>query len=884
MPTAPRRRAARFLPFALLLSLLSAAPSFQVEAQNPARPVPLPARVAPELQRAGGSELRALRVSVTNETAFRQWLGGIRPGAVAEVEPRHPKMLRVRGIGAAALAESPWVLFVQGADRKARPERELGGLDLGANKVTAVHARYPTLTGQGLTVSVKESPLDVADLDFRGRLLEADPLAPLLNSHSTTMATIIAGAGNSSPDGRGVAWRARIAQSSYDNLLPDDGVQLAARGVSVQNHSYGVEVENFYGLEARAYDQQARQYPTLLHVFSSGNSGQRPAPAGPYAGLDSLANLTGEFKNAKNTLSVGVTDALGSVNPLSSRGPAADGRIKPELVAFGDGGSSDAAALVSGISLLVQQAHQQRRGTLPTAALVRAALLNSADDVGRPQVDFVAGYGQADALGAVQTMLDGRFMEGTATTGQERVFSITVPAGVHRLKITLAWTDPEAAAGTATALINDLDLTLRRTATSQQWLPWTLSAYPHRDSLARPARRRPNHRDNAEQITLDAPVAGTYELRVRGFAVPQGPQAFSVVYELESGLYWVAPTKARGLEAAGAGQLLRWQWAGPATTARLEYKPAGQAAWMVLSANVNLADKLYRWTAPNATQSGQLRLVAAATTALSDTFFVARPLALAVAYSCPQEALLTWRRVPGATQYQVYALGATHLEPLRRLTDTTLLLTTAEITARYFAVAPVLSGRVGPRGASEDILQENHGCYVRSFTPRLLVTDSVRFDLTLGSVYRLQAVALERRQPDGSFLEILSLNPVPGLALELADPAAPAGYSQYRARLTLSSGAVVYSQPERVFRVSEAPEVLVYPVPLVAGEPLRIVLPPNETADVRLFDLTGRLLLAEATKVGVIKRIATGALRPGTYLLRIRLHSGPEITRRFTVL
>ncbi|NVO31058.1 S8 family serine peptidase [Hymenobacter lapidiphilus] len=884
MPTAPLRRAARFLPFALLFTLLSAALSFQVEAQSPVRPVPTPARMAPELRRPGSSGLRALRVSVSNETAFRQWLGRSHPGAVAEAEPRQPNMLRVRGVGAAALVESPSVLFVQSADRKARPERELGGLDLGANKVTAVHARYPTLTGQGLTVSVKESPLDIADLDFKGRLLEADPLASLLNPHATIMATIIAGGGNTSPDGRGVAWQARIAQSSYDNLLPDDGALLAARGVSVQNHSYGVEVENFYGLEARAYDQQARQYPTLLHVFSSGNSGPRPAPAGSYAGLDSVANLTGEFKNAKNSLSVGVTDALGVVNPFSSRGPAADGRVKPELVAFGDGGSSDAAALVSGISLLVQQAHQQRRGTLPGAALVRATLLNSADDVGRPQVDFVAGYGQADALGAVQTMLDGRFMESTATTGQERVFSVTVPAGVHRLKITLAWTDPEAAAGTATALINDLDLTLRRPATNQNWLPWTLSAYPHRDSLARPARRRPNHRDNAEQITLDTPVAGTYELRVRGFAVPQGPQAFSVAYEFETGLSWVAPNKARGLEAAGAGQLLRWQWAGPATTARLEYKPAGQPVWAVLSPSVNLADKLYRWTAPDATQPGQLRLVAGTTTVVSDTFFVARPLALTVAYSCPQEALLTWRRVPGATQYRVYALGATMLMPLRSVADTVLVLTASEAAARYFAVAPVIGGRVGMRGPTQDLEQAGNGCYVRTFLPRQLVTDTVQFDLTLGSTFRVQTIALQRRRPDGNFEDVQLLNAGAATSLVLIDPDPVTGYAQYRARLRLDNGSEVYSQPERVFRVTDAAAVLIYPVPVVAGEPLRIVLPPNETAKVRLFDMMGRLLRNEVAEVGIIKRIATDALRPGTYLLRIRLHSGPEITRRVMVL
>ncbi|WP_165768294.1 S8 family serine peptidase [Hymenobacter amundsenii] len=881
MSTASFCHVGRLLLFFLVSSTTAELAYGQAPAAATSRPAPVQ-RLAPGLQAAATG--RVLRVSVTDEAAFRQWLARTSPQATALAEPHHAGLLRVWGLAAGTLAACPWVGFVEAADRLARPERELGAADFGANKVTAVHARYPTLTGLGLTVSVKESPLDVADLDFKGRLLDPDPLASLLNSHSTIMATIIAGGGNSSPDGRGVAWRARIAQASYDNLLPDDGAQLAAQQVSVQNHSYGVSVENFYGLEARAYDEQARQYPNLLHVFSSGNSGHLPAPAGPYAGLDSLGNLTGEFKNAKNSLSVGATDGLGQVNPRSSRGPAADGRVKPELVAYGDGGSSDAAALVSGISLLVQQAHQQRRsGVMPAAALVRAALLNTADDVGRPQVDFIAGYGQADALGAVQTMLEGRFVEGTAITGQERVFTITVPAGTHRLKVTLAWTDPEAAVNAATTLINDLDLTLRRPATGQQWLPWTLSAYPHPDSLARPARRRSNHRDNAEQITLDLPVAGTYELRVRGYQVPQGPQAFSVAYEFESGLTWIAPTKTNNLKAATT-ELLRWQWAGPATAARLEYRPLGQTAWSTLSSTVNLTDKLFRWATPATTQPGQLRLVAGSTTVVSDTFFVGRPLALSVAYSCPQEALLTWRRVPGATQYQVYALGATHLESFRRLTDTVLVLTTNELTARYFAVAPVMRGRVGPRGASEDVQQEDHGCYVRSFVPRLLVTDTVRFDLTLGSTFRLQAVTLERQLPDGSFVGVQTFEPVPGTTLALADPAAPAGYSRYRASLSLSNGATVYSQQERVFRVTAAPEVLVYPVPVVAGEPLRIVLPPDQAADVRVFDLTGRLHLSETVEVGIIKRIATGTLLPGTYLLRIRLRSGAEITRRITVL
>lgn len=867
----------RYLCFLLLIAGILRGSSGRAQTV-PTRPS---VRLAPGLEPGRGG--RVLRVSVSDEAAFQQWLRQNHPRAQARPEPRHARLWQVRGATAAELSQCPYVSFVEAADRAAQAERQVNGADFAANKVTPVHARYPQLTGQGLTVSVKESPLDVSDIDFKGRLLSPEPQGPMLNSHSTIMTTLIAGGGNSAPSGKGAAWRARIAQSSYDNLLPDDVATLASQGVSVQNHSYGVSVENFYGLEARAYDQQVLQRPELLHVFSSGNSGNQPAPAGPYTALAGVANLTGQFKNSKNTLTVGATDALGQVAPLSSRGPAADGRIKPELVAFGDGGTSDAAALVSGISLLAQHAYLIQQGKLPSAALVKAALLNSADDTGRPNPDFTAGYGQADALGAVETVLDRRFWEGSVGQGQEQVFTITVPAGVHRVKATLVWTDPEAAANAAATLVNDLDLTLRRVADKQSWLPWTLSAFPHLDSLALPARRRANHRDNAEQITLDVPTAGTYELRVRGYQVPQGPQAFSMAYEFESGLTWIDPTPARTLRAAEAS-LLRWQWAGPATAARLEYRPVGQTAWTTLAPSVNLAQQSYRWTPPETAQAAQLRLVYGAGAAESDTFFVARPLALHVGYSCPEETMLSWEPVPGATQYQLYRLGTTHMEPYRVLADTVVALPPADAAARYYAVAPWVGGRVRERGLTANVSSENNGCYIQSFLPTQPVADNVRFDLLLGTTYRLRSVTLERRGTANTFSAVESRSPVPGTALTLADPNPTPGHGDYRVRLDLDNGRTYYSDVETVFFVRNTADVLVYPVPVVAGEPLTVVGPQDQLLHIRVFDLTGRLRLDVTTSSSNLQTLDTHGLGRGTFLLRMSAPGSREVTRRILVL
>ena len=128
--------------------------------------------------------------------------------------------------------------------------------------------------------------------------------------------------------------------------------------------------------------------PALVHVFSSGNSGSTASVAGLYGGIAGFANLTGSFKMAKNIITVGATDSFNIVAALSSKGPAFDGRVKPEMVAFGEDGTSGAAALVSGTAALIQHAYKSTYKNLPTAALVKAILLNSADDIGEKYVDL----------------------------------------------------------------------------------------------------------------------------------------------------------------------------------------------------------------------------------------------------------------------------------------------------------------------------------------------------------------------------------------------------------------------------------------------------------------------------------------------------------------
>jgi hypothetical protein len=856
-----------------------------------ALPVPaqqIASRLAPAVRAAmqHGSAPAAVRLRVRDAAAFRQWAGQALPQAQVRAAAGSPATLTVSQLTArqvATLAASPLVEFVDVPDRQAHDERLLGGADLTVNNLRAVQRRYPALTGQGLVVSIKENPLDATDLDFRGRLLNTPAGTVIESVHASIMATLIAGAGNSGPAGEGAARQAGIASSSYANLLPDANADLTRLGVSVQNHSYGTGIENYYGLEALGYDQQTRQLPTLLHVFSSGNSGTSASSDGLYKGLAGVANLTGQFKMSKNSLAVGATDGLGQVAALSSRGPAYDGRVKPELVAYGDAGSSDASALGSGAALLVQQAYRDSQGgALPPAALVKAALINSARDVGQPAVDFASGFGQLDALKAVRTMLEGRYQTGSVTQAQERVFNLTVPAGTQLVKVTLTWTDPEAAANAAQALVNDLDLDVLGPGASR-WLPWCLSTYPSLDSLARPARRRPDHLNNVEQVTISLPAAGTYQLRVRGYAVPSGPQAFSLAYEVVApGFEWLTPSAIRNVRPGQATQL-RWEYAGPATSAQLAYRPIGRAAWRVITASLDPAQRTYSWAVPDTTTLAQLRCVVGSQAYVSDTFALARPLPVRVGYVCTDETLLTWPATPGATQYQLYRLGANFLEPFQVVADTLLRVLPAPNAGRYFAVAPVVGGKLAERGATSNLAEAGVSCYIRSFLPRFPIADTAQLILSLSTRYNLQTVQLQRLGP-GGFQTIQTLNPVTQLTTLFTDLTATVGLNRYRVLGQDVAGRSFISDTIEVQLVRRG-ELLVFPIPAVVGQALQVAGEPGVPLQVSLYDALGRLART-GTLSGALNLLDTNGLAPGVYLLRAMptTGGGPARTRRVVLV
>ena len=190
---------------------------------------------------------------------------------------------------------------------------------------------------------------------------------------------------------------------------------------------------------------------------------------------------------------------------FSSRGPTADGRIKPDLVAPGthlsgigwqatgssfDGtgvcgtaqspmgvffpgtaysassGTSHAAPAVSGLAAAARWAYRRAIGPYPSAAMVKAMLIGGATPLTgsgagvAPGVD--QGFGMARLQGAATA---GRWFDDEPVvftqSGQSftRTFDVTDPS--QPVRVTLAWTDaPGPLVGAP--YVNDLDLEVSR--------------------------------------------------------------------------------------------------------------------------------------------------------------------------------------------------------------------------------------------------------------------------------------------------------------------------------------------------------------------------------------------------------------------------------------
>jgi hypothetical protein len=765
-----------------------------------------------------------------------------------------------------ALLAHPDIVFA-GIVRQAHEELVINDIDLGSNNISAIADNYPGINGAGINVSVKEDKYDEADLDLLGRSFTSVPPSDKISGHATIMATLIGGNGNSFIRGLGSAPAVKFTSSNFARLLPDTATAFKIYQISVQNHSYGTGIENFYGIEAEAYDKQVYETDSLIHVFSSGNIGTTTPSTGLYSGIANSANLSGTFKQAKNVLVVGGTGRTNIPEALSSAGPAYDGRIKPEIIADGEDGTSGAAALTTGAIALLQQAYKKQFNKLPSAALIKSVLINSADDIGIPAVDYKTGYGKLNALEALRTINDSRFKNGSVANKQQTTYQLTVPQNCRELKVSLAWADVPAALNAPAALINDLDLYIT-TSSGSTLLPWTLNTFPNPDSLVKPAIRARDSLNNTEQVTLQNPLAGIYTIHILGNKVITASQFFYIAYQvrLVNQFEWTSPSGSNKIFAA-EDNYLRWQNTYNTTKGNLSISYDHGITWAKI-ADVNLKNNFYKWTAPDIFMPAMLKMSINGTNHISKEFVISKPLSLNVGYNCTDGTLLHWNPQPGATGYTIYTIKDNVLQQLATSADTSVIIPAQMQSSKYFAVSARGNGFEGIKSFTIDATSQGVGCYVKALLANVADNRSIALNLTLGSVLNLKSITWEKLTGTNLYTALGTTNINPNmLAYSFTDTYPKKGINYYRAKLTTADDKIVYTELASA-SLLQSNQFTLFPNPVTTQ--LTILTGEQKDFEIKFYNSVGKLSLRQ-TFNGLQNNIPIN-LVPGAYVCAITLN------------
>lgn len=555
-------------------------------------------------------------------------------------------------------------------DTRGRSLHRANSLDPQSN----VHDNY---TGMGVGVLVRDDGIVGPHIDFQGRL-DNTFASGTGQTHGDGVAGIMAGAGNLNPDMRGMAAGADIYVVNYTANFLDSPTQNYINNdiVQITNSSYSNGCNTGYTTTARTVDLQSNNIPSLMHVFSAGNSNNNNCG---YGAGDQWGNITGGHKQGKNVIATANVFFDGTLVGSSSRGPAHDGRIKPDITANGQGqnstgenneylvfgGTSGAAPGIAGVSAQLYELYAElNSGNHPPAALIKATLLNTANDYGNVGPDFKFGWGIVNGNRAGKLIEDGRYLSDDITQGNTNTHTINVPSGTTQVRFMVYWNDPAAAAGASPALVNDLDLVVIDPS-SNSHLPWVLDPTPNPANLDAPATQGIDRLNNVEQVLINEPDAGSYTIEITGFNVPVGPQEYFLVYEIITENLVITYPNGGESFFPGGNEAIHWDATNTTDNFLLEYSTNNGASWTQI-ATVNNDLRIHSWTVP-ATITGNAKVRVTSGTFQSEsesTFSIANFItsAVQVVQICPETASFSWNALAGAEEYDFYTLGEKYME------------------------------------------------------------------------------------------------------------------------------------------------------------------------------------------------------------------------------
>lgn len=627
-----------------------------------------------------------------------------------------------------ALAAAPFIRFVN----PLFTPQTLNNQAIGITNTEGAHQPLAlggfNLHGEGVTVGIGDDS-DPNHVDYIDRVRSFNPI--LASTHAFHTTGTMSGNGIKDERYKGFAPATDIVTDFFSQIIANGATYYQDFDMVTTNNSYGnilgdCGYAGTYDIYTQYCDQQMRDIPELLTIFAAGNDGKKTCSPYPLG----YATVAGSYQTAKNVLTVGDIDKPPLVyHPTSARGPVKDGRLKPEIAAVGvrvyssidnnnydlNSGTSIACPNVTGASALLYQRYRQLHGGQnPHGALIKTLLMNGSTDIDIPGPDFGYGFGLLNTGHSLAMMNGNQYFTDTINTTQEHNYTITIPANTTKAKIMLYWNDPASAPLTTHALINDLDLTVI-TPASATILPLILDTLP--SQVATPAAPGVDRLNNAEQVTINNPVAGTYTIKVKGFNVPEIDQEYFVAYDLEQdGVKLQYPFGGESLSLDSL--VIYWEASAGTNTFTLSYSTDNGSNWNTISNSIAANIRHYVWYPPVSIASNQclIRIQRNSTSQQSQSqpfTMIGRPvLSLSpVAEQCPGSVKMTWNTIPNAGSYRIFKKSGPEMVPVATTTATTYTLTGLSTDSTYWvSVAPVINGNSGMRAIALSRLPADGNC------------------------------------------------------------------------------------------------------------------------------------------------------------------------------
>jgi serine protease AprX len=401
-------------------------------------------------------------------------------------------------------------------------------------------------TGAGVRVEVMDGGCDVGHPDLVNHLLHGTNTP---DAHGTCTSGIVAGSGAGNAAARGVMPDALLIVADYSYY---SGGSRYAHSAELQNPALPyravLQSNSWGGARTRSYTSVSQNMDLILFdqqrlsiLQSQSNAGNQDSR--PEAWAKNVISVGGVYHY--NTLSK--TDDRW--NSGGSIGPAADGRIKPDVASFYDatlctdmvgtagyasgnyyssfGGTSGATPITAGhLGLIYELWADAAFGNAAPGATVfddrphnttaKALLINTASqwtfsgsshDLTRTH----QGWGHADLANAWDLRNAMLIVDESDVLAnlQSKSYSVSVAAGTPALKATMVFRDPPGTTSSVLHRINDLDLKVTAPGGTVYWGNQGLLA-----AMWSAPGGAPNTVDTVENVFVQNPTAGDWTIEV----------------------------------------------------------------------------------------------------------------------------------------------------------------------------------------------------------------------------------------------------------------------------------------------------------------------------------------------------------------------------------